>query len=115
MNKTEKNPSVLPESVFVVEGIRGVFQNGQGSGGNKAESVKDRGWEGPSEEVTFDQRPEQREEAGVQMSRGTVIQMQRLGDGNQDVFGDRLGQCGWRMGSGGGRVQGEPGRVGTGP
>lgn len=63
--------------------------------------MKDRGWEGPSEEVTFDQRPEQREEACVQRSRGTVFQMQRLGDRNQDVFGDRLGQCGWRTESGG--------------
>lgn len=65
------------------------------------QGVKDRGWEVPSEEGTLDQRPEQREEASVGRSEGTAFQARRLGDGNQDVFGDQLGRCGWRRGGGG--------------
>lgn len=55
MNKTNTHRVCI-----VVEGIRSLrlFQNGQGSEGNKAGSVKDGGPEDSPEEVTFDQRPE---------------------------------------------------------
>lgn len=71
----------------------------QGSEGNQAEGVGDRGCQVPSEEVTFEQGPESNGKSGCKRVAGTVLQAEgvtgaQAGWWEVGMCGDLLGQSG---------------------